>query len=133
MRLSTNSINTIRAKGLYISDTPFFGPNHIAYPNGYIVIKPGSAGGNRIEGYEIWFTNLAGEQELSDAPGAVIFPVEKSWGVSVSEYVPGPGPGDFEKIFSSEQKAVSAIVEYYFGLSPEFQAFKRHHENKSAQ
>lgn len=132
MRLSTNSINIIRARGLYISDTPCFAPNHIAYPNGYIVIKPVSAGGNRIEGYEGWFTNLSGEQELSDAPRTVIFSIEKSWSVSVSEYVPGPGPGDFEKIFSSEQKAISAIVEYYFGLSPEFQESKKHHENKSA-
>jgi hypothetical protein len=37
--LSAGAISKVRERGLHVTDEPFFPQHHVAYPNGYIVIK----------------------------------------------------------------------------------------------
>ena len=46
------------------------------------------------------------------------------------DWVPGPGPGDFEKTFFNEDEVVAFIVSYYFGKNEFFEARKKYHEQK---
>lgn len=103
-----------------MEDEPLFPENHLAYPNGYRILKPAKAGGNALPGYESWFTNGTGEDEISDAPSVTVWFAKGAWAVEVHEWVPGPGPGDFRHMFQTEEDVVQGVIFYFFGESPEF-------------
>jgi len=42
--------------------------------------------------------------------------------IEIWDYVPGPGPGDFVKEFSSSNEMTEFILNYYFQPNPDFQA-----------
>jgi hypothetical protein len=50
-----------------------------------------------------------------NAPVADVYPWQGQWIFEVSEYIPGPGPGDFQRLFDSLDEAIAAVLEYYFG------------------
>ena len=83
--------------------------------------RPTSVQGNRRVDYS---RQLLGSHdgeyvvlETVDSPISILHksPESDSWSFSAWEYCPGPGPGDFERVYGSLGEAVSAIVEYYFG------------------
>ena len=123
MTLSKASIQKIRESGLFIDDNPDFVETHVAYPNGYIVIKPSSINGNCLPDYEAWYNDHDGKEKMSDAPRIVIYPRSELWHVTVSDYVPGPGPGDFDIHFNSEEEAVDNILNYYFRYNKYFNEY----------
>lgn len=120
MMLSAFSIGVLRSAGLFVGDAPFFPETHLAYPNGYRIVKPAKAGGNVLPGHESWFTNGAGEDEMSDAPSVTVWFAEGTWFAEVHEWVPGPGPGDFRHMFQTEEEVVRDVIFYFFDESPEF-------------
>jgi hypothetical protein len=122
MNLSIDLKLALREKGLNISDTPDFPTGHVAYPNGYMVLKPASIGGNSIPGYESWFDNDAGEEELCDAPTVNIFFQNEKWYSEVSEGLGGIAPGDFKREFGSEKEMIEFIIKYFFDETDEFKA-----------
>jgi hypothetical protein len=82
------------------------------FGNGYSIAKPKYTAGNARENYEFEFGS---EEIVCDAPGVTLYPNEQGWGIEVWDWVPGPGPGDFQQFFSSIDEAVLAILDYYFG------------------
>ncbi len=122
--LTRESIEALRAVGLHIGAEPFFDGNHVAYPNGYLVIKPTSTPGNHISGWEAWFTNCRGMQEQSDAPSVTVYLKDKVWQYEVWEYTPGPGPGDFRRCVSDERDLIERLKEYFFSENADFEALK---------
>lgn len=111
--LSVQSLAMMRELGLLVSSVPQFPPNHSAYPNGYLVSKPLGVLGNSIPGYEVHLIDGDGREQVTDAPSPVIYSNPMGgWSVSVHEYVPGPGPGDFDISFTDEPAAVDAVIRF---------------------
>ncbi|WP_157652006.1 hypothetical protein [Burkholderia ubonensis] len=128
MLLSINSINRLRSLGLHLLGEPFFSPDHRAYPSGYLVVKPISVQGNWIPSFRNDFENGHASTD-TDAPVPVVWHAIDRWWVSVRDWVPGPGPGDFVKDFVDEDAAIDFIVQYFFHDTPEFSA-RLAHENQ---
>ena len=80
----------------------------------YIVIKPAAAGGNSIPGNISHFTDIKGTESHSDMPGIKLYKKNLNWKISVHEYAPGPGPGDFDLVCGTEDQAVNEILHYFF-------------------
>ncbi|MCW7542015.1 hypothetical protein OOT46_29900 [Aquabacterium sp. A7-Y] len=120
MKLSTGTIEAIRALGLYIADTPDFEADHCAFPDGYVVSKPKTVGGNSIPNYEVWTKGPAGDDIECDAPGVFVFGKEGIWHCAVSLYAPGPGPGEFCRAATGEAGVIAELRHYYFGPSEDF-------------
>jgi len=94
--------------GLLVQQAGESGP----FANGYLIAKPKSIRGNSRVNYETLF----GQKDIiCDAPCIQFYPKAEKWLVEVWEYMPGPGPGDFQEPFSSFDSAVSFILDYYFG------------------
>lgn len=129
MLLSSDSINRLRNLGLKLPDEPFFSPDHRAYPSGYLIMKPISVQGNSLvsirNGYEAGHT-----RDDTNAPVPTIWHASDCWRVSVWDWVPGPGPGDFVKQFADEDAAIDFIVQYFFGETPEFSARLAHEDQR---
>ena len=123
--LEPASIKQLRDRGLFISGVPVFRPDHVCYPNGYVVIKPTITLGNSLPGYEMMFHNNKGDECLSDAPRVILFRNFDKWKIVVHEYIPGPGPGDFEEQFDSQDRAVEAVKRYFFEPNSFFSAALR--------
>jgi hypothetical protein len=115
MRLSTETITALRAAGLHIGDEPFFVKDHVAYPSGYLVIKPTKAGGYGVPG---WSSSFGSAGETTNAPAVNVWPAGGAWRWEVREMVPGPGPGDFSRRAADEATLVAGILNYYFGQDP---------------
>jgi hypothetical protein len=47
-------------------------------------------------------------------------------------WVPGPGPGDFDLAFPTEEEAITFIISYYCGQNDYFEARKKYEEDKLA-
>lgn len=105
--LENEAINQLHNAGL-IAESVSTGP----YANGYIIAKPQSTPGNTRKNYEVF---LRSKQILCDAPCANLYPSNGKWIFEVWEWVPGPGPGDFQQSFTSITECVAPILEYYFG------------------
>lgn len=129
MLLSITSINRLRNLGLQLADEPFFSHDHTAYPSGYLVMKPTSVQGNSLpslrKGYEDGHTF-----NDTDAPVPVIWNASGRWHVSVWDWAPGPGPGDFVKEFVDEATAIHFIIQYFFDETPEFSARRAHERQR---
>lgn len=39
----------------------------------------------------------------------------KKWVVTVHDYIPGPGPGDFRNEWDTPEEAVTDILDFFFG------------------
>ncbi len=83
--------------------------------------RPASVDGNRRVDY---IRQLHGfrdgelvELDTVDAPMSTLrqSTAGDAWSFSAWDYCPGPGPGDFERVYGSLGEAVLAILEYYFG------------------
>ncbi len=121
MEISKKLKSAFRKKGLSISDEPDFPDGHVAYPNGYIVIKPASVGGNSVPEYESWFDE-GGIEKLSDAPAVNIFVEVGKYFAEVSDGLGGKAPGDFKKEFDTEEELGIFVTNYFFGETYEFQS-----------
>ena len=105
-----------------IEPEPFFPPQHVAWPNGYPVHKPEAVQGNCIpDGSYIVHVGDTGSR--TDAPQVVIWHADDSWHTQVSEYAPGPGPGDFRHQFLTERDAVDDVIRYFFSPDSEIFSF----------
>jgi hypothetical protein len=58
----------------------------------------------------------------SDAPALRLSTDNGDWIVSLHEYVPGPGPGDFRHLHGHLADAIADILDYYFGDPARMQA-----------
>lgn len=121
MEISEKLKEKLRESGLSISDEPDFPMGHVAYPSGYMVIKPASVGGNAVPEYEAWFDE-EGQEKLSDAPAMNIYFDSNNYHAEVSEGLGGVAPGDFNRSFENENELCNFVINYYFGESVEFQA-----------
>jgi len=130
--LKTESIARIRESNLYISDTPSFPENHVAYPSGYMICKPASVEGNGHEFAESWFDDENEEDIRSISPAIIIWNQAGQTNIELSEYAPGPGPSDFKESFDTEEKAVKRIIRYYFDPNdPKFKIWYEENERSS--
>lgn len=123
-QLSAESIEGIRTLGLDVHSEPSFGPDHASFPNGYIVIKPTSTPGNGVPGWEGWFNNYRGVDAVTDAPGIYVWYKGGTWRYAVLNFVPGPGPGDFQRSVANEAELLARIGEYFFSPNADFEALK---------
>lgn len=119
MLLSIASIDKLRSLGLQLTDEPFFSSDHYTYPSGYLVTKPIDVHGNSLPSLRKAYE--AGHMlDETDAPTPVIWHASDSWRVSVRDWAPGLGPGDFVKSFVSEADAIQFVTQYFFSETPEF-------------
>ena len=129
--LSITSIEKLRSLGLLLPDEPFFPGNHCAYPRGYLVMKPIDVQGNSLPSlrkcYDAGYTF-----DDTDMPVPVVWYAPDGWRVSVWDWVPGPGPGDFVRAFANEAAAVQFVVEYFFHETPEFSVRLAYESQKGA-
>ena len=121
MEISKNLKKYLKSKSLIISAVPDFPKDHVAYPNGYIVIKPAYAGGNSAPNYESWFIEN-GKKELSNAPPINIYAENGKYYAEVSVGLGGKAPGDFKREFKAEETLGNFVSKYFFGETSEFQA-----------
>lgn len=119
MKVPEHCLDRLRAAGLLVSE-PYV-VSHVAYPDGVIVGKPNTVPGNAIDGYEgHWGLN----GPIVDAPCPRLHFQSGKWVVTVHEYVPGPGPGDFINSWGTPGEAVADILDYLLG-NPERMRIKR--------
>ena len=101
-----------------------------------ILLKKLGINGNRLPNYEsmpiISFNESAEitEELKSDCPIMQLWFNENHFLLSCWSWVPGPGPGDFEKEFISEDELVEFIISYYFGVNEYFEERKKYQEDK---
>ncbi len=131
MLLSSDSINRLRDLGLKLPDEPFFSPDHGAYPSGYLIMKPTSVQGNSLASLRNAYKN-GHTRDDTDAPVPTVWNASDRWNVSVWDWTPGPGPGDFVRQFADEDAVIDFIVQYFFGTTPEFSARLAHDDQRTA-
>lgn len=129
-QLSQNIINQLESKGLVL-----FIKNDLV-----MVGKPMTTNGNCIEG-KIWkpihqFESIEGKltekenQFETNAPILGIFIEENGFKVQVWQWVPGPGPGDFELFVTNEDDVYAHTVHYFFEKNEHFEALKKYYLKK---
>ncbi|MBO3460427.1 hypothetical protein G7B40_019980 [Aetokthonos hydrillicola Thurmond2011] len=108
--LESKAVARLEKAGLLVRSLGSVSP----FANGYSIAKPKSTPGNIRKDYEC---SWGSEEIPCDAPGANLYPKESKskWIFEIWEWLPGPGPGDFQKSFESIDEAIAAILEYYFG------------------
>lgn len=67
------------------------------------------------------------EEVFSDCPKVSMKLEDNKFIVSVWDWVPGPGPGDFELSFDNEEEAVREARNYFFGESKYFKKRLEYH------
>jgi hypothetical protein len=72
------------------------------------------------------------KETVSDCPLMSLSYEEGIYRLRCWEWVPGPGPGDFELIFDNESAAFDFVESYYFGNNPYFQLKLDYYTNKKA-
>jgi hypothetical protein len=104
---------------------------------GYCVfIKPSGLSGNKLPFPSSFkLVNIIDNTEIvhySDCP--IISTMEnregKPFRVMCWNWVPGPGPGDFEKFFDTEEEALDCVLWYLFEENEYFNARKTYEEQK---
>ena len=123
-----SAMTRLRSAGLIVSSDA---------NSGFHFHHPTSVPGNRREGYKqnlIGFKDdELGVTEVLDAPRGGLFRQqvenESGWAFRVWDWCPGPGPGDFERRYSSLEVAIDAVLEYYFGdpawMCDEYDKYRR--------
>ncbi|WP_080437162.1 CPCC family cysteine-rich protein [Burkholderia ubonensis] len=132
MLLSSDSINRLRKLGLQLPSEPFFSPDHRAYPSGYLIMKPINVEGNSLASLSNAYKD-GHTRDDTDAPVPTVWHASDRWNVSVWDWTPGPGPGDFVKQFADEDAAIDFIVHYFFGKTPEFSARLAHDNQRTVR
>jgi len=116
MKLSGANKDRLEIKGLTVWDSD----------DRYLVSKKAGVGGNSIPGFrEIPVVNVETGEETypnTDCPSIQMLINENEYTLVCWYWVPGPGPGDFEITFTSEDKAVEFLLSYYFGENKYFEA-----------
>jgi hypothetical protein len=102
-------INKLRDAGLLVDR--YFGPDHIAFPDGVIVAKPISIEGHDVPGFDCQF----GDTGVRVGPAIFFHREGMKWTVTSHDFVPGPGPGDFVNAWDTSEEAVADILDFYFG------------------
>ncbi|MCC4589970.1 hypothetical protein LL974_02345 [Xanthomonas campestris pv. cannae] len=122
MKISRSAIEEVRAMGLNIDDEPFFGADHRAFPNGYIVSKPADVPGNGAAMFESICRDHLGKDVLCNSPVVFVFYKKNSWYCSVSIFAPGPGPGEFSRKVQDEAEMIRELRHYFFEESKDYKA-----------
>jgi len=112
--LPAEFIEKLQAKGLFGGAHPFFISSHIGYPSGYLISLPESAGGNTLYDGEVYTRDDQGQDQLTRMPTLTLWGEAGDWNISVWEWVPGPGPGDFTKKLASLDEVLANILSYFF-------------------
>jgi len=112
--LTWAAVSALRDRGLHVENHPFYPPDHVAFPSGYLVILPSSVPGNRIYTVGTQYIDLERKTQVTQMPTVQFWSDGKQWQLCVAEYIPGPGPGDFIEHFDSETAAVTALMHYFF-------------------
>lgn len=88
------------------------------------IMKPMEITGNSLPDYQSsHMQDIHGQGGIaSDCPMIEWSSRKERIRLSHWAYVPGPGPGDFEEEFDTEEDAVDFILSYFFGDNPFFQA-----------
>ncbi|MBV6626549.1 MAG: hypothetical protein KI793_27040 [Rivularia sp. (in: Bacteria)] len=108
------AIDQLKNAGLFVEPVGEIGP----FANGYFIAKLKETPGNTREDCESFIDIKVGDtvKEIpSDAPISHLFPKNYKWIFRIWEYMPGPGPGDFEEEFALIDDAIPVILDYYFG------------------
>jgi hypothetical protein len=120
MQIPEVCLEKLRAAGLVVGEP--FPAEHVAWPDGRTIGKPESVRGNSVMG---WRAGWGLGPIVLDAPAVCLCWRGGRWVVEVSEWVPGPGPGDFTREFDTPEEAVSDILDYYFGDASRMAPFNR--------
>jgi hypothetical protein len=129
-------VNTTAAQELFESrDIRVFD-----YGNNWLLPKQIGAGGNSIDGWlsspVISFTDASltvAAEVRSDCPVLQLQFNGDAFSVVCWNWVPGPGPGDFELEFKTLQAAADAVLHYFFGQNDYFEARKAWQLKQAAQ
>lgn len=105
-------LERLQDQGLLVSE-PFVA-NHRQFPEGVTIGKPEAVVGNFIPGLR---TMWGWEDPVEvDAPLVYLHVSDAGkWVVTVHEYIPGPGPGDFVHEHSTPEEAIKDIFDFFFG------------------
>lgn len=96
------------------------------YPEMLLLSKKPGAAGNVLPGYKSSPVIVADEKMnvlenvYSDCPHVSVRHEDNKYIVSVWDWVPGPGPGDFETAFTNEDAAMDEVKSYFFGNNQNF-------------
>jgi hypothetical protein len=119
--ITTSTLQLFESKNIRVFD----------YGTKWLLLKQIGAGGNSIKGWlsspVISFTDklLTQSTELrSDCALLQLQFNDGKFSVVCWNWVPGPGPGDFELEFATEQAAVDYALNYFFGENEYFEAYK---------
>lgn len=107
MELPEHCLARLLAANLVVSP-PGRGP----YPDCILILKPRSNPDDHSPGME-----CHGERGIfiTDDPMVWLYPYDDVWFVTVHEYAPGPGPGDFTDVWDTPDEAVTDLLDYLFG------------------
>jgi len=92
--------------------------------------------GNSLPNYTsipLVMMNKDGETEsetISDCPTMMLWFEKNQYQLVCWEWVPGPGPGDFELNFKDENSVIDFIESYYFGENEYFKKRLEYELNK---
>lgn len=80
---------------------------------------PEASGGNVLYGYEAYTRDDEGDDQLTRMPSIKLWGEAGNWNISVWNWVPGPGRGDFRKKNMSLDEVLEGIVSYFFDPNDE--------------
>jgi len=100
-------LQKLQEVGLFVSK-PY--PEGHAWEHGVIVGKPSSIAGNSIQNFQTGYNEVD-----MDAPTIVFHATSDAWIVLAQNFIPTFGPGDFQNIWDSPEKALDDIIDFYFG------------------
>ncbi|MGR9156230.1 hypothetical protein ACU8L2_23490 [Rhizobium leguminosarum] len=110
----------LRRNGLVGGALPLFVSTHASYPSGYSISLPESNGGNTLYDHEAYTRDDEGHDQLTRMPSLKLWGEAGNWNICVSEWVPGPGPGDFTKRHMSLDEVLQSILGYFFDPNNEY-------------
>ncbi len=84
----------------------------MAFPDGVTVAKPTATPSNSVPGLD---GACAAEDVPIDAPCVYLHTDGRKWIVTLCDYVPSPGRGDFVNEWTSADKAIADILDFYLG------------------
>ncbi|MCL9805477.1 hypothetical protein NAT51_08085 [Flavobacterium amniphilum] len=126
MRLNVQNKTTLEKSGIVVLEND----------NRCMLLKKTGINGNRLPNYRsIPIATLDENGEItegltSDCPVMNLWYNKDHFLLSCWNWVPGPGPGDFEKEFTDQDELVKFIISYYFGSNEYFEARKKYEEGR---
>jgi hypothetical protein len=126
MKLNPESKKKAEALGLII----------VQHAGWCVFIKPSGLPGNKLPApVKFVLSNLVENTEIvhySDCPIISIMDNRegKPFRVQCWDWIPGPGPGDFELFFDTEEQALDCVLKYLFEENAFFNARRVYEEEK---